>query len=345
MKDIIIDKDISIASTLHCDYYLDNQYFRLTLEKIFIHSWQFLIHDSELKKYNNYPITFLENSINAEMLIVDKSKDKYLLSNVCTHRGSILCNKKNSNSFISCPYHGRKFNLNGTVKSAFGFEKNKNFPSKADHLNKYKRLDFKNFIFGAINPKIDIATILEDIENRLDWYPFHKLKHSKKNSHTFILNSHWALYCENYLEGLHVPFVHKGLNKEISLGAYKTELLENGVLQYTKGKNNHKSIYAYYYWIFPNMMFNFYSWGLSINIIEPIEKEKTRIRFLSYVIDGEKQPNNQSASIDTVELEDQKIVKSVQRGMKSYSYNSGRYSTEYEKGVHHFHRLIAKYLK
>ena len=76
-----------------------------------------------------------------------------------------------------------------------------------------------------------------------------------------------------------------------------------------------------------------------------MEKEKTRIRFLSYIIDGEKQPNNQSASIDTVELEDQKIVESVQKGMKSYSYNSGKYSTEHEKGVHHFHRLIAKYLE
>ena len=31
-----------------------------------------------------------------------------------------------------------------------------------------------------------------------------------------------------------------------------------------------KNIYAYYYWLFPNIMLNFYSWGLSINIIEPI---------------------------------------------------------------------------
>ena len=35
-------------------------------------------------------------------------------------------------------------------------------------------------------------------------------------------------------------------------------------------------IYAYYYWFFPNIMFNYYSWGLSINIVEPITKNKSR---------------------------------------------------------------------
>ena len=31
-------------------------------------------------------------------------------------------------------------------------------------------------------------------------------------------------------------------------------------------------------------MFNFYDWGLSINIVEPISFKKTRIKFLSYPI-------------------------------------------------------------
>ncbi|TMH07471.1 MAG: hypothetical protein E6H79_04690, partial [Betaproteobacteria bacterium] len=34
----------------------------------------------------------------------------------------------------------------------------------------------------------------------------------------------WALYVENYLEGLHIPFVHPGLTKTLDLGNYRYEL-------------------------------------------------------------------------------------------------------------------------
>lgn len=30
-----------------------------------------------------------------------------------------------------------------------------------------------------------------------------------------------------------------------------------------------KQVAAYYYWVFPNLMLNFYPWGLSVNIVQP----------------------------------------------------------------------------
>ena len=91
-------------------------------------------------------------------------------------------------------------------------------------------------------------------------------------------------------------------------------------------------------------MLNFYSWGLSINIIEPLSKNKSRIRFLSYPIKNNIQPIDIGSSLDKVEEEDQDIVCNVQEGIKSKFYNRGRYSVEHEIGVHHFHRLICKYI-
>ena len=91
-------------------------------------------------------------------------------------------------------------------------------------------------------------------------------------------------------------------------------------------------------------MLNFYKWGISVNIIEPLGKEKTRIRFISLPIKGYKQTSGDSNSVDHIELEDQKVVIDVQKGIKSKFYNRGRYSAKHEKGTHHFHRLISKYL-
>jgi choline monooxygenase len=141
------------------------------------------------------------------------------------------------------------------------------------------------------------------------------------------------------------------LAKDIDVGSYETQLLENGALQIAEGeeiieilkdtRTPSRNIYGLYYWIFPNIMLNFYSWGLSANIIEPISTEKTRIRFLSYPIDSMVQPLEGKSSLERVELEDQSVVQSVQKGIKSRFYSKGRYSPTHEKGVHHFHGLLA----
>ena len=141
------------------------------------------------------------------------------------------------------------------------------------------------------------------------------------------------------------------------LDEYQTILLENGVLQTAlcnDGKDaislsesaldSDKKMYAYYYWIFPNLMLNFYAWGLSINIIEPLEKSKTRIKYLTYTLPHKNQPVIDGSDVNTIEMEDQAVVKSVYQGVNSRYYDSGRYSAKYETGVHHFHKLITKLL-
>jgi choline monooxygenase len=45
------------------------------------------------------------------------------------------------------------------------------------------------------------------------------------------VRAHWALYCENYLERFHIPFVHAGLNAAIDYGNYTTELFSLSNLQ------------------------------------------------------------------------------------------------------------------
>ena len=134
--------------------------------------------------------------------------------------------------------------------------------------------------------------------------------------------------------------------------------MNHAVLQLAKSKNKQNSfksieeidgtplnqVYALYFWIFPNIMLNFYKWGISVNIIEPLTKEKTRIRFISLPIKNYKQNSRNSNSVNHIELEDQTVVLNVQKGIKSKFYDRGRYSAEHEKGTHYFHQLLSKYL-
>ncbi|MCI0631242.1 MAG: hypothetical protein L0Y44_11385, partial [Phycisphaerales bacterium] len=160
-------------------------------------------------------------------------------------------------------------------------------------------------------------------------------------------------------EGFHIPFVHAGLNQTIDYGSYNTQLYRCSNVQMGIAKTGEvvfdlpasspdhgQRIAAYYFWLFPNTMLNFYPWGLSINIVQPLAIDRTRVSFLSYVWKPEKLERGAGAvaGLDRVEREDEAIVESVQRAMRSRFYSRGRYSPTREQGVHHFHRLIAEAL-
>jgi choline monooxygenase len=353
-----INKNIETAKTPPSSFYTSESIFEKS-KVIFENSYQFICHKSEFNEASCYPFNLFENWIHTPLLIT-KEKDKMVcLSNVCTHRGNILCHKQDNKNKIVCNYHGRSFNLNGTVNHAPGFKKTKNFPSNDDSLDKNINLiNWNGLLFVNTGQNKAILNGLNEINKLVSWYPFEKLSFDKTASNTYQIDAHWALYCENYLEGFHIAYVHKGLSSDIDNQSYETVLLEHAVLQMAKLKDKKDSlgetgkingvpineVYALYFWLFPNIMINFYKWGISVNIIEPLGKEKTRIRFISLPIKGSKQSSANNNSVDHIEFEDQKVVLSVQKGIKSKFYDRGRYSAEHEKGTHHFHQLISKYL-
>ena len=91
-------------------------------------------------------------------------------------------------------------------------------------------------------------------------------------------------------------------------------------------------------------MFNFYPWGISVNIVKPVAPDKSVVSFLTYVSDESKLNDGAGADLHRVELEDEAVVESVQRGIRSRFYLHGRYSPTREQGTHHFHRLICEFM-
>ena len=352
-----VSNDIASADTLSSDFYTDEEVFESSKETIFSHSWQLISDRNNLITTTQYPFLFLDGFMNEPLVLTQQNGQINCYSNVCTHRAHLVSLEKCNKSVLRCRYHGRTFELDGKMKVMPGFEEVKNFPTKKDNLQTTPTLFWRDFIFVSLNPNINIQSVLDDIDHRLQGYKFEKLVLDENQSRSYIIDSHWALYCENYLEEFHIPFVHKGLTKDIILDEYQTILLKNGVLQTAvsnDGENaislsksapdSNKKMYAYYYWIFPNLMLNFYAWGISINIIEPLEKNKTRIKYLTYTLPDKNQPIIDGSDVGTVEMEDQAVVQSVHQGINSRYYNLGRYSVKYETGVHHFHKLITKFL-
>jgi choline monooxygenase len=144
------------------------------------------------------------------------------------------------------------------------------------------------------------------------------------------------------------------LGGTIDYDAYRTERFGWGNLQFGMAKPGEpvfdlpaghpdagQRVGAYYYWLFPNLMLNFYTWGLSVNVVNPLGPDRTRVSFRSYVWDATRRHTGAGADLHRVEMEDEEIVESVQRGVSSRLYDRGRYSPRREVGTHHFHELLA----
>ena len=355
-----IHEDIRIAQTLPGSFYSDSKVFDLLIAQVFEKSWQWMGEEKRLLPLENslYPTEFLQTTVQEPLLLV-KQKDGQIdcLSNVCTHRGNILIPNPTIQKQLICMYHGRRFELNGKFKSMPEFQEALDFPRACDSLQSFPLKNWNSHLFAGLNPSFDLQSVLNIMSERVGFLPIDSFSYNAELSKDYLVNCHWALYCDNYLEGFHIPFVHKDLNEALDYGAYTTLLYDHMNLQigYSSGGDEifdlpeghpdfGRSVSAYYYWIFPNMMFNFYPWGLSINIVKPIDINRTKVSFVSYIYDPSKMGQGMSALIDKVEREDEFVVEGVQRGLKSKFYKSGRFSPSREKGVHQFQRLLSKYL-
>ena len=359
-RDLVIDPDIRRAATLPSWVYADPAVFAEARERIFARSWQ-LVGDTDRVKVPGqvFPVTLLEGLLDEPLLLTrDRGDALHCLSNVCTHRGNLVAESEGVEQALRCRYHGRRFALDGRFVSMPEFEQAIGFPTPADDLPRIPFGAWDKFLFASLDPEGPLEDQLRELEARCGWMPLAQATLDPSRSREYLVRASWMLYCDNYLEGFHIPYVHAGLAGELDYGSYRTELFPSGSLQIgvagegddvfalpADSPDQGQKIAAYYFWLFPNTMFNVYPWGISVNVVRPLAVDRTRVSFLSYVWDPSRLDRGAGAGLDRVEREDEVIVENVQKAMRSRLYDRGRYSPTREQGVHHFHRMLAARLE
>jgi choline monooxygenase len=353
-----IDPDVTVARTLPSEFYLDPAVFEHCREAVFGRHWQWLGDGAAVAGPNHYaPRTLAPGALDEPVLLArDGGGELRVLSNVCTHRGHLIAQQPCSGTHLRCPYHGRRFDAAGRMVAMPGFKGAQQFPGPQDHLPQLPCGTWAGQVFAALRPPAQpLHAWLAPVVARVGWLPLDRAVHDPSRDRCFEFDAHWALYVENYLEGLHIPFVHPGLNRALDWRLYRYERFESGNLQLGlaadgepafEGLPDHhpeqgQRVAAWYFWLFPNLMLNVYPWGLSVNLVMPLAPARTRVWFRSYVLDPALLGQGAGGALDPVELEDEAAVQSVQRGLRSRLYRHGRYSPEHERGTHQFHRLLA----
>jgi len=356
---LAVDPDIAAAETLHKSFYLDPEAWRLAIERIFARSW---IWTGDLAAVAEpgalAPVELLPGTLDEPLLLArDAQGVLRCLSNVCTHRGNLLVQAACRAPQIRCGYHSRRFDLAGRMTFMPEFQGARDFPSPRDDLARVPFGEFKGHGFASLAPAAPLDAFVGDVAARLAGLPLETFVLDPSRSRDYEFDAHWALYVENYLEGLHIPFIHPGLAKTLDLRHYRCELYRHANLQLAVARDDEAAfdlppsspdfgqrIAAYYWWVFPNLMLNVYPWGLSVNLVQPLGPARTRVLFRSYVGDPALLGQGAGGALDEVELEDEAVVQTVQRGLRSRFYARGRYAPSREQGVHHFHRLVAEFM-
>ena len=343
--------DIRTASTPTGERYSSKKRLEHQKEGLFLQSFHLLPELSEGVSHS--PFRVLPGYLD-EPLVLTRDRENVIrcLSNVCTHRGMLICPAEGLSKSLRCPYHGRRFGLDGRLAEAPGFELARDFPRDTDHLTSLPIHRWGPLGFVQLEPTGGFAEWIDPVEQRLSFLPLHEFSLERAGVQEFEVSAHWELYVENYLEGFHVPYVHKSLAAAIDTRDYRLENFAGGSVQIALSREpslfeipeGHPEaglrVAAWYFHLFPNVMVNVYPWGLSVNVVEPLTCSRTRVRFLPYVWRPALRKSGAGVELGRVEMEDEAVVEAVQVGVRSRLYQGGRYAPGHEDGVYHFHRLL-----
>jgi choline monooxygenase len=359
LKELLhVDANIARAWTLAAPLYTDPSVFAGEKERIFSRTWQVVGQANQVENPGDYFTTELVG----ESLVFVRGLDGVLRGfyNVCRHRAGPPAEGCGSRKLLRCGYHGWTYGLDGALINATEIDGVEGFRAEDFALKPVRTEEWFSLIFANLDPDArPLRDSLGELPRQAEEFSFAGMKLFERR--TYDMKCNWKTYVDNYLEGYHLPSVHPGLNRELDYNAYVVEPYERHVRQFSpirgaqpgdatprRYQEAREGLTTDYFWIFPNWMLNCYPDNVSLNIVLPLEPERSLAIFEWYLPEEEHLLATAKASVEfshQIQLEDVAICEAVQKNLRSRSYLRGRFSAKQEKGVHAFHRMYAESMK
>ena len=346
----MIDPRLEYASTLTSRHYIDPGVLELEHRNVFARTWQLVGNAAQVRDSGQYFTTAVAD----EPLLVVRGSDGVLraMSNVCRHRAGPVARGEGKRPVLQCGYHGWTYSLDGRLQTTPEFEGVQGFDRASCVLPQFRVEVWNDLVFVNLDPAAESLTdFLGEMLRDMPPHDYSGFRLARRK--TWELECNWKAYVDNYLEGYHIPIVHPGLFRELDYPNYRTDVKRNYSIQIAPTRRPERirtsggDDQVRYFWIFPNLMLNVYPDNFSTNLILPLGPNRTATLFDWYFKDPEaaKQIVDDTVAFsDEIQLEDIDICETVQRGLRSSTYDAGRFSPRRENGVHHFHCLYEQYL-
>ncbi|CAN5591941.1 SRPBCC family protein [soil metagenome] len=356
--------DLARASTLPADRYLDPAVHELEATQIFGRTWQLVARAEDLARAGDYvPATIVD-----EPIVITHGLDGELRAffNVCRHRAGQVALTRGNRKSLQCRYHGWTYDLEGRLRTAPEMEETEDFDKADFGLHPVRVERWGPFVFANLDPDAPaLRDVMGAIPAEVAAAGFDIERMTRVERRDYVIDCNWKVYVDNYLEGYHLPIAHPGLFREVDYEAYRVETFRYHSKQYAPirelkpgqevgrdrryvrsadGEDD-----ALYYWLFPNTMFNIYPDNMSSNVILPLGPDRTLTIFEWFFAQpgtgaGWESMQQTMAFSDEIQQEDIVLCEQVQRGLRSRSYDTGRFSAKRENGVYHFQELVREFM-
>jgi choline monooxygenase len=355
---------LSRASTLPKRYYTDPGLYDREVEEIFGRTWQLVARADELAR----PGDFVPLMVVDEPIVITHATDGQLRAfyNVCRHRAGQVALTRGNRKSLQCRYHGWTYGLDGRLRAFPEMEETQDFNKDDIGLEPVRVDRWGPFVFVCLS---DDAPALAEVMGAIGsevadaGYDVERMRLVERREYEIACN--WKVYVDNYLEGYHLPIAHPQLFKELDYDTYRVEehryySKQHAPIRELKpgeelGRDRRylrlpgQEENALYYWLFPNTMFNIYQDNMSSNVVLPLGVDRTLTVFEWFFAEPGTGPGWESmqqtvAFSDEIQQEDIVICEQVQRGLRSRSYEAGRFSAKRENGVYHFQNLVREFL-
>ncbi len=347
------------SSSLGASSYTDPRYFAMERDAIFHRSWQWVCHVEKVRKPGDYIVA----DVQGRSIVVLRDREDQLRAfyNVCKHRAHELLKGEGRANLIVCPYHAWSYDLKGQLRAAPNTGHLIDFDKKEICLDQVQVEAFCGFVYVNLDPAApslasqsgalgqEIMAFAPDVEQLT---LAHRL--------TFDIQSNWKNVVDNFLECYHCPVAHKDFCTLLDMETYKVTThgsYSSHMAKASKGANSAYNIEGAtvddhaVWWLWPNTCLMRYPGrgNFLVMHVKPVSETHTIETYDFYFETAE--PTEQEWEAikyvrEVLQQEDIDLVESVQRGMSTPAFESGRIvndpsgSGKSEHAVHHFHGLL-----
>jgi len=193
--------------------YRDTGIFARELDRIYLRSWLYLGHETEIPEPNQ----FKSRTLAGRPLIFCRDADGvvHAFLNSCPHRGTVLCRDTEGQSKnFQCFYHAWTFRTDGTVSSipdADAYESTDEFRASM-RLREVPRLEaHEGFVFVSFDP--DVPPLLDFLGDAADYITMVEQQHvggmtTLPGVQLYSVRGNWKLAVENAMDGYHFSPTH-----------------------------------------------------------------------------------------------------------------------------------------
>ena len=190
--------------SLQQEFYRDEGIYRRELDRLFLKSWLYAGHVSQIPETGDY---FLYELADESVIIIRSGENSIkALLNLCRHRGSRIClETEGRQKLLVCPYHGWTYQLDGALRGA-----NYTLPDfdRSDYALRQVRLEvLRGMIFiNFAGEPASFEPIRRDLDDCLLPYRLDQARVAHRQS--YPIRANWKLAVENYCECYHCTPAH-----------------------------------------------------------------------------------------------------------------------------------------